>query len=565
MKLCARKIIHLCAALLIAILMAGCNDDHSQTFPYQGVALQETQYGFVEGFESQENNTIGWLGLPYAQPPIAELRWKAPQSPEAWHGTLQAKAFKDGSIQGDNSENATGSEDSLYLNIWRPNTADKDLPVLLFVHGGGNRSGSPKEFIGDKLAEATNSIVISIDYRLGAIGWFRHPALKSGDLASDSGNFGLLDIIQSLKWVNQNISSFGGDPGNVTLAGQSAGARDTLALMISPLASGLFHKILALSGGMTTSETSAGDAIAQQAVIQLVINNGEADNQADAMIWIAQHEDFAAYLRAQEADKFLALYGPAPIKMAPFPHLFKDGYVLPAEGFEVLKTGHYNKVPVMLGSAQQEFAIFALTDPEFAPLLRGSQDPDLLDSYGTAMHYGSNIYAAFNVENVADQLVGNPDQPPVFGYRFAWGTRSGVVKSPADTLGLSATHGADMDFITGQWSSGMNQWFNGAFYFDENQPGRDALSAAMMAYIGNFLHTDSPNGEDLTEWQAYSVQHQIMRLDADLGTSIIAMSDAVYDKNQVDAEMQTDLASDEYHYYIDKIISGRFFWDLWME
>ena len=206
----------------------------------------------IEGFEDV-SNTWSWQGIPYARPPVGKLRWKAPKTPKAWKGILETKSFSEKCSQFDLNGNFNGSEDCLYLNVWRPATQEKDLPVYVWIYGGGNSVGSYSDsnIYGDRLAANANMVVVTISYRLGPMGWFIHECLEDDDPANSSGNYGTLDIIDSLKWVKKNIKEFGGNPGNVTIAGESAGGTNVLSLLISPIAKGLFHKAISQSGSLS--------------------------------------------------------------------------------------------------------------------------------------------------------------------------------------------------------------------------------------------------------------------------------------------------------------------------
>nr|WP_256984449.1 carboxylesterase family protein [Paenibacillus taichungensis] len=171
---------------------------HRQVRTFQPQTLQQTTYGPIDGRTYEQFGTLGWLGVPYASPPVGELRWKAPREPEAWMETRSAKEFAASSLQLSGID-TTGSEDSLYLNIWRPDTISSKLPVMVFLHGGGNMTGSGKDFQGEQLARNTNSIIVSVNYRLGALGFFQHAALKTGNALDDSGNYGLLDALRALR------------------------------------------------------------------------------------------------------------------------------------------------------------------------------------------------------------------------------------------------------------------------------------------------------------------------------------------------------------------------------
>ncbi|MEI8607163.1 carboxylesterase family protein [Pseudoalteromonas sp. B160] len=204
--------------------------------------------GKLEGTAQQ--NLAVFKGVPFAKPPVGELRWKAPQPAEKWQGVRKAQAYAPAPIQAGNPVSGV-SEDSLYLNIWTPAESNADkLPVLVWIYGGGFSFGSSSDpiFDGSELAHK-GVIVVSIAYRVGQLGFLAHPGLNKESPAGVSGNYGLLDQIAALKWLKQNITEFGGDANNVTIAGESAGGISVSMLAASPLASGLFNKVISQSGG----------------------------------------------------------------------------------------------------------------------------------------------------------------------------------------------------------------------------------------------------------------------------------------------------------------------------
>jgi len=230
-------------ALICLIGLGGCSDNDDPvagdtgstgstgSTGDSGLLKRTTTYGIVEGSGSEDS--WAWLGIPFAAPPVGDLRWKAPQVPDSWEGVRDATSPAPDCFQG------SGEEDCLYLDIYRPNSEATDLPVYAWIHGGGNSDGSAPPL--GLFANYANVVVVSIRYRLGPLGFFKHDALSTGDILDDSGNFGLLDQMMALDWIKNNIQAFGGDPENVTAAGESAGAHDVLAMMISPYAEGLFH------------------------------------------------------------------------------------------------------------------------------------------------------------------------------------------------------------------------------------------------------------------------------------------------------------------------------------
>ncbi|MEY8746954.1 carboxylesterase/lipase family protein [Paenibacillus tundrae] len=542
---------------------------HQQDQGFTPQTLQQTKYGSIDGKSYEQYGTLGWLGVPYAAPPVGELRWKAPVEPKAWTGTREAKEFAANSLQL-SGQNTVGSEDSLYLNIWRPDTTSSKLPVMVFLHGGGNMTGSGKDFQGEQLARNTNSIIISVNYRLGALGFFKNEALETGNALDDSGNYGLLDALRALEWVQDNIEGFGGDTGNVTLAGQSAGARDVLATLISPLGKGLFQKAVAFSGGLTTSAPEAGEQKSESALEKLLVEEGKAKTAEEAKAWIAKQskEQLATYLRELPADKLVKVFGGTAIRMEPFPHLFRDGTVIPKEGFSALEQGNYTKVPVLLGSLDTEFAAFAFGDPNFSPSINDGTlftDATKAEQYAAAIQYGSEAYAGFNAERVAERLTNVAGQPSVYAYRFAWGTQPGVISERLQTL-LGAPHGGDMDFYTGH-AAGIAAYFPEGYFSEANQPGRDQLSTAMAAYLKQFLYTGDPGdggSANLAEWTPWTkaAAAPIMRLDASNTKAEIGMSSQYYQgKEAVMAKMKKELPEETYKLLTEKVFAGRFFWE----
>ena len=270
------------AACLAAVLTTACGGSGG-TPP----ELRETRYGMVRGTDdSATSGTYAWKGVPYAQPPVGALRWQPPAEPAAWMGERSTTRFGSACLQmgriygpgannrfddtiGQTLNTPLGSEDCLTLNIWRPATAQDNLPVLVFIHGGSGISGYTADpvYDGAALAKSANAVVVTANYRLDVLGYLQLPALHAGNNGSGgnagssayTGNYALLDVVQALRFVQGNIARFGGNAGNVTLMGQSAGAINALALLTAPQASGLFHKLVPISGGISlATNLSAG-------------------------------------------------------------------------------------------------------------------------------------------------------------------------------------------------------------------------------------------------------------------------------------------------------------------
>jgi para-nitrobenzyl esterase len=240
--------------------------------------IVETENGKAEGVELEGFDVIAWKGLPYAKPPVEDLRWKKPHDADDWEGVRDASAY--------GNRCRGNEEDCLYLNVWRPTDDGKGkrgnkgkLPVFFYIHGGSNTGGSGQA-AWETTAQEYNAVVVSINYRVGAMGWFSHPALKSGDLLDDSGNFGLLDQVKALQWVQDNIGNFGGDRKNVTIVGASAGAQNVSYLMHTHLARDLFHKAIMESNYPGIRPVSAAHKSSAQALYNLLVADGSA---ADTM------------------------------------------------------------------------------------------------------------------------------------------------------------------------------------------------------------------------------------------------------------------------------------------
>ncbi|MEK4107682.1 carboxylesterase family protein [Paenibacillus sp. FSL R10-2791] len=522
--------------------------------------------GQLKGIRLPELGAIAWLGIPYAEPPIDKLRWKAPREIEPWTGVLPASHFNNSGvqfIQGDPG----GSEDCLFLNIWRPDHAEAGLPVFVFLHGGGNIGGSGRDFQGGELACKTNSIVVTVNYRLGAMGFFRHPSLRTGDPLDDSGNYGLLDVLHALKWLHKNIVCFGGNPGNITLGGQSAGARNALAAYLSPLGRGLFHKLFIMSGGLTTAATKQSEEKADDILTELLIKTGIASTQDEARVWISTQsaDKISDFLYRQNAFHFVEIIRETGLQMAAFPHLIEDGTVIPIGGFDNLNNREHPCLPIILGSTASEFSEFTLWDTHFFSLVQNEELAGNVEEkklYEASVQYGSDLYAEFNVEQTTEILLTAIPEMPIYAYRFAWGLRDGVI-DPYIRFLIGAPHGADIPFYTGDFS-GVQERFPAGVISEHNEPGRNMLSSLMRDYLRHFLYTGNPNAEGQPAWQRYTPNPrsaEILWLDASLDQTIV-QSVCKLVKKDILSQMDNDpcLAAEQRIWLKNNLFAGRFFW-----
>jgi len=323
-----------------------------------------TRYGDVRGVRTADGEVEIFAGIPYAKPPVGELRWREPQEPEPWDGVLEADRFAPMSMQPTNppiidslvqivgyhdyeislndNYRAPVSEDSLYLNIWRPSGGGEKLPVLVYVHGGSLQTGQPwyADYSGEGLARE-GVIVVNMGYRLGVFGFFANDELAEESPNSTTGNYGLLDQIKALEWVRDNIAAFGGDPENVTLAGESAGSASVSALCVSPLASGLFRRAVLESSTVASVAPPHSFRLFDEALA-----SGRELMERYGCATVSE-------LRAIDAKR---LVGEANTQH----HITVDGYVLAETPYESYKKGIHNEQQLLHGYNAEESAPFII-------------------------------------------------------------------------------------------------------------------------------------------------------------------------------------------------------------
>ncbi len=519
-------------AVVVSFIFTDCSKDNEKRATPAWNHTVETQFGPVKAIED-ENSTWVWKAIPFAKPPVDSLRWKAPQDPDPWEEVREETEFCSDCVQYSMVGTApSGNEDCLYLNIWRPKTTETNLPVYFWIHGGGNTVGSATTvdtYYGANLASRSNLIMVSANYRIGPFGWFTHPSLRSdssGDEKDDSGNYGTLDLIKALEWIRDNIEAFGGDPGNVTITGESAGAFNVLTLMISNEAEGLFHRALAQSGGMRSSTVEEGETSVHDVILKLLINDEIAADEPEAETHLASltNSDIENYLRQKSSYEILAGYEPGSFGMISMPYLFKDGVIIPETGFDTFDDGTYpNKVPIVIGSTKEEIKMFLFMDPYF---------DDKSELYQIVAGYGSDNWKAGGVDEVARKLRSNADQPEVYAYQFLWGAWKGDIEKSVipDPYGfkLGSCHSLDIPFFLG--TDTFNGPLTGLVFSEENRISREALTSAMMAYMAQFARTGNPNtpGSNLPLWEPWSNetgQSKCILWDSDLsGTLDIQMT-----------------------------------------
>jgi para-nitrobenzyl esterase len=538
------------AACLAVLLVIACGRSAPPPAPSADAESKRTlATGEVVGFVGPYGSHA-WLGLPFAKPPVGDLRWRAPRPPEPWAGTREALAHGSPCPQfasplgGVDAPPGTilGQEDCLYLNVYAPRLApgavpkgDARLPVMLWIHGGGNTIGHAGYYDGGNLAASENVVVVTTNYRLGPMGWFHHPAIFPADATAPdrSGNYGTLDLIRALEWVRENAGAFGGDPERVTIFGESAGGQNVYSLLISPLAKGLFHRAVVQSGGISPAtvqqahEGNPEDGPEGSTGSNVVIGAlGDAPRAASA----------EAVLRAYPGDKTIGMFN--------VPTTIRDGVVVPdADPIELFAKGAYNRVPVVLGSNRDESKLFLIGDPALVRrwfgLFAVLQVPK--ERYEAISDYSAKAWKASGVDGIA-RLLRAAQGPSVFAYRFDWDEEPTILFADYGVL-LGAAHGFEIPFVFGHWNLGRagNRLFTA-----ENAPGREGLSAAMRSYWAQLAYSGDPGRGrkgDLPAWTAWDdtapASPRYVVFDTPAGGGV-RMASEVYDKERIRAEIRAD-------------------------
>jgi para-nitrobenzyl esterase len=476
------------------------------------------EQGSLSGTAGKTPGVRVYRGIPFAAPPVGELRWKAPKPPASWQGVREATAFGSACWQTPYPPAAAIyqaklpplSEDCLYLNVWTTAKAAKDkLPVMVWIHGGGftRGSGTTEAYDGENLARR-GVVVVTINYRLGVFGFFSHPALTAESSHHASGNYALLDQIAALEWVKKNIAAFGGDPGCVTIFGESAGSWAVNALMASPLAKGLFHRAIGESGGSFSPMRTL--AAAEKSGEQLAASLGEG-NSNDGKA--GKDNDRLKVLRARPAEELLKAAEDPVVRP------IVDGWVLPQDVATIFVQGKQNDVPLIVGSNADEGTTLA---PQGALVRSATFTSGVHQRYGNLADQFLKVYpATSDEESVASFFASYRDG--VFGWEMrTWAraaTRTGhhpaylyyFSRRPPgpQSRRLRAFHASEIPYVFGN--------FFWPFPWEEAD---HKLSETISSYWVNFARSGNPNGEGLPKWPAYSAgDDQTMELGDHVGPS----------------------------------------------
>ncbi|HQY90500.1 carboxylesterase family protein [Caldilinea sp.] len=473
-----------------------------------------TAAGKVLGARGDEIGVYSFKGVPFAAPPVGALRWQAPQPVEPWSGVREATHFGPRAMQlpvfGDMNVRSNGmSEDCLYLNVWTPDpSAAARLPVLVYFYGGGFIAGDGSEPRYDGAALARRDIVtVTVNYRLSIFGFFAHPELSAESPHGSSGNYGFLDQNAALRWMRDNIAAFGGDPGRVTIAGESAGSMSVNAQMVSPLSRGLMAGAIGSSGGIGALPP---------------VSLEEAERH-----WLAFAQKMGApslsALRALPAEQLLdATAGMAPHE---FPSVV-DGWFFPRPPLEMLAAGEQVRAPLMVGWNSEEMPSLALlgeqapTPANYAAVVQalyGDRADEVLKLYPgvtmeqveqSATDLAGDRFLVYSTWKWADEH--RKTGCPVYRYYYAHprppmapemgdavaGLAGGVIRDPdAQAIAMppakGAVHSADIEYALGNLAT--NRVY--AWTAEDEQ-----VSALMQGYYANFIKTGDPNGPGLPAW-----------------------------------------------------------------
>ncbi len=516
-------------AIACAAVLSSCSEKKGEA-----VTLQvKTQYGVLEGFE--EDGVKKFLGVPFAQAPVGELRWKAPQPVQAWEGVREAKQFGDDPMQldvfGDMSFRGPGrSEDCLYLNIWTTAATTADaLPVLIYFNGGGLMAGSGSEPRYDGSSIAKEGVIgVTANYREGVFGFFAHPDLTAASDYKGSGNYGFLDQVAAIKWVKENIAAFGGDPAKITIVGESAGSFSVSLLMCSPLSKNLIAGAMLSSGAEVLPYQPSSQADADAAGADLLKQAGIA-SLADAMA-----------LNADSLQKLLPPRGMANVVL--------DGYFMTESADAVFEKNEQAQVPLLAGWNSLEAHPMQAIQGQ-APTLQnyknalkaqfGDMTDEIFKAYG--IETDEDVLNQKGFDLVSDLFTGFPTWKvcdyhaksglPVYRYHYmhprpqqsekmgdkvaalAGGVREKTEeekKAQQPQIAPGAVHSADIEYAMGTLDT--NEYYD---WQDEDY----AISKLFLTYYANFCKTGNPNGEGLPQWTAITKENldaaPVMKIDVE--------------------------------------------------
>ncbi len=503
-----------CASFAISPAAAGVCDE-----------AVEVSSGLVRGQADAETATCGYKGIPFAAPPVGELRFRAPRPPSRWEGVFEADAFGDRCMQKgtmalvDKGQDLGMSEDCLYLNVWRPAKSGV-FPVMVWIHGGGytGGTGSTEMYWGDRLSETGDVVVVSINYRLNVFGFMALPALRAEDENDSVGSYGSLDQVAALGWVQENIAGFGGDPDNVTIFGESAGGWSVCTMMATPLNKGVFHRAILESGGC---ESSSSVETGYEQGRKVMGNLGCAADDLEC-------------LRAVDAETLLDQTGSQLDGFVWVPR--HDGYLLADSPLKTIQAGRHNKTPFMAGSNRDEVDVLLKLVPQFKYMTKRSYQKKMKKYLGVTEseaerlaelyppdEYGKPVDAFGQM--MTDAGLGCPTyngmaevsthDPPVYYYRFDYDEMK-----MGKTIG--AVHAMEMPFVF----NSMDRKPISLLYGPKRIERASELTRVMQGYWVNFARHGDPNGKGLPAWPEFALDApHVQALDQPVRTEAAEMED----------------------------------------
>jgi para-nitrobenzyl esterase len=450
--------------------------------------------------------SIKCLGVPYAAPPVGALRLRPPAAALGWQGVRDATRFASSCLQA-KSEYAKaqeGAEDCLYLNVYVPSEtipeATARLPVMVWLHGGGFVNGSGNAFNGERLAKTANTIVVTVNYRLGPFGWLALPSLAAEAPDHAAGNYGLRDSIAALGWVQRNIAALGGDPQRVTLFGQSAGGEQTLALVASPLATGLFQRAISMSAPASLPMPTVDAAAAKRKAFLDELGCNDPSNQPDCLRNLPAQRILDAAHISWDLIKTRGLGWTPTI----------DGGVLPDQWLTLFRQGKINKVPMMIGHTGYEGGLFIAIreNAEGAPMTPSFAEDVIKGFFGALAPKVMSIYPEARFASPGDRLAhvitdalfvegqtrdraALATQTPVYGYETCDPNAPPSHVQPLRSK-LGCAHDSDLTLLF--------QWNDFAGEVPSLTEEELALAKVLGRYWGNFTASGDPNGQGLPLW-----------------------------------------------------------------
>ena len=494
--------------------------------------------GQIQGSVAYDNpEVVVFKGIPFAAPPLRNLRWQPPDPIAAWDGVRDATAAGPVCMQGGNQEQ---SEDCLFLNVWAPRESITSRPVMVWIHGGGFVSGSGSDPLTDGTQLASQGvIVVTLNYRLGLFGFLAHPALSAESTHNTSGNYGLLDIVAALEWVQDNVETFGGDPERVTLFGQSAGAGAIMSVMLMPQSRGLFHRAIAESTFITGWDRRLRKTFGG-------MQSAEAQGTALVEALEAEDSDTLTTMRsATPAEVFQAANTAGFFGLAWAPNV--DGWSIPDDPLQMYANGQQHQVPLLTGMNGNEGSLMTAqmsvdSVAEFEGFVRASY-PSVADQALAHYEVTSAEQAKLGIDHLFhDMWIAGPvntlvrhhanTTAPTWLYHFP--------RIPPTEMGatLGSHHSAEIPYVFGNLLNRGNQSAD----HPANHPMNvgdwteldHILSEAMMDYWTQFATTGDPNREGLTKWPEFSETVQFLRFaeQLEINTELHTTGFSLYDTHQ---------------------------------